>query len=479
MKFLFNKSKLSSLNAQTVLSLVSIFVLDAITYITNPIFANLLSTSAYGTVSLYSSYREIIMVVFGLQTLGSISYAAVNYKDKEYDKYCSCALTLSSISFVLCSIITIALMNQVGNLLDLPSLLIPFLVMQSFGNYIVSFNSYRLIYKKKAGSSALISGIVSLSGTILSIILIFIFKNVWNYDGYWGRIIGVFAPNIIVGTGLLIFIFTRAKPNFDKRFLKVCLIVSVPMIFHRLGQIFLARTDIIMINTLMSGDEGYKKTQVAIYSYAVSMGSVVGVIFNAFNNTWVAFLFDDYKTGNFDRIRKRSKNYLRLFSALTFGFLMISSEVIRWFVPSDYHYGVYLIPLMVLSSYFMFVYSFFVNIEIYHAKTLYTMIGTLCAAAINVLLNYLFIKRFGIFGASLATVISYSLLIVFHAAICNIKYKQYCIFPISFFVVEFIIVLIGVGMCYFFPDSIRSRWPFGFIALFYIIYSIYKRKSIF
>lgn len=479
MKFPFKKRDVSSINAQTILSLVSIFILDAITYITNPIFANMLSLTAYGTISLYTSFREIIVVVFGLQTLGTISYASINFKDKEYDKYCSCALTLSSISFVFCSTITIVFMNQVGSLLDLPSLLIPFLVIQGFGNCIIGFNSYRLIYRKKAGTSALISGIVSISGTILSILLVYIFKLVNGYDGYWGRILGVFAPNVIVATVILICIFVKYRPNLDKKYVKICLLLSIPLIFHRLGQIFLARTDAIMINYLISTDEEVKKTQVAIYTYAVSMGSVVGVIFNALNNTWVAFLFDDYKNGNFDAIKKRSKNYLHIFTALTFGFLTICPEIISWFVSSEYSFGVYIIPFIVLSSYLIFIYSFFVNIEIYHANTIFTMIGTIVTASINVALNYVFIKSFGLIGAAVATVTSYFILWMFHFVICNIKFRKFCIFPIRFFAVDLIIVLIGVLLCVFFPESMRSRWPLGFVALFYIIFSIYKRKSFF
>lgn len=473
------KRKLSSLNAQTLLSLVSIFVLDAITYITNPIFANLLSAPAYGVVSLYSSYREIIMVVFGLQTLGSISYASVNFREKEYDKFCSCALALSSLSFVICSAITIVFMNQVGPLIDLPSLLVPFLVIQSFGNYVISFNSYRLIYQKKAGTSALISGAVSLGGTLLSLILILVLKNARGYDGYWGRIIGVFAPNLIVGIALVVLIFRKAPPTFSKQMLKACLVISIPMVFHRLGQIFLARTDIIMINSLTAGDEDFRKTQVAVYSYAVSMGSVVGVVFNALNNTWVAFLFEDYKNKDFERVRQRSANYIKLFSALTFGFLTICPEIIRWFVPSEYHSGVFIIPLFVASSYVIFSYSFFVNIEIFHAKSIYTMIGTLSIAAVNILFNYLLLQQMGIVGAAVATLISYSLLLIFHGVVCRCKFREYCSFPIALLLGGAVLVALGVVLCFAYPDSLRARWPFGFSALGYIVYSVAKRKSIF
>ena len=479
MKRIFSSKKLASLNAQTIFSLVSIFILDAITYITNPVFANLLSQEAYGIVSLYSSYREVIMVIFGLQTLGSISYAAVHFKDGEYEKYCSCALTLSSLSFIVCSALTIALMNPVSVWLDLPSALIPFLVIQSFGNYIISFNSYRLIYKKQAGKSALISGIVSLSSAAVSIALVLIFKYTKGYDGYWGRIIGVFAPNIIVGLVLLILMFVHSKPNFDRRFLKICLIVSLPMIFHRLGQIFLARTDVFMINSMISADEAVRKSQVAIYYYANSMASVLAVIFNAMNNTWVAFLFEDFKQGNTERIRKRAKNYLHVFTALTFGFLTISPEVITWFVPTEYHYGVNLIPFMVVSTYLTFIYSFYVNIEVYHAKTVYTMAGTITSAGINVVLNYFLIRAYGLMGAVVATAISYGLLFLFHFIICKIRYRSFCVYAEWYFLLDAAIVAGGVVLAVLLKDYMWARWPFGFVALAYLIVSIARRKSIF
>ena len=478
MKELANKKK-PSLNSQTILSLISIIVLDAITYLTNPIFVNLLSQSAFGTISLYTSYREILMVVFGLQTLGSISYAVVHLKKGEFNKFCSTALLLSTISFVICSTITIVLSAQIAYLIDIPKVLIPLLVIHGFGSYIISFNSYRLIYEKKAGYAMLISGIVSFLSTGLSILLVIILKTHNGYNGYFGRVIGVFVPNVIIGLVFLVLQFKKAKPSLDKTLIKTCLLISVPLIFHRLGQIVLSRTDIVMINFLTSGSAEERKNQVAVYSYAVSMASIVSAIFNALNNSWVAFLFDDFKSENFSRIRKRSKNYIYLFTALTAGFLMIGPEIILWFAPENYSFGVNIIPLLTISLYLVFLSSFFVNIEIYHGKTIYTMIGTIFAALFNIALNYILIKSVGILGAAIATVISYFLLAAIHFFVSRFKFKKYFVYSMKPFITSCLIVTAMAILTFLYKDSIRARWTIGFLALFFIIFNIWKRKSIF
>ena len=62
----------------------------------------------------------------------------------------------------------------------------------------------------------------------------------------------------------------------------------------------------------------------------------------------------------------------------------------------------------------MFLYSFPVNYEFYHKKSIHIAIGTSVAAVINCILNYILIPKMGMAGAAVATLISYVMLWIFH-----------------------------------------------------------------
>ena len=61
-----------------------------------------------------------------------------------------------------------------------------------------------------------------------------------------------------------------------------------------------------------------------------------------------------------------------------------------------------------------FVYTQYVIIEMHLKKTTYVSIGTVVAAIINVLLNYLCIPRFGYIAAAYTTLVSYFMLLMMH-----------------------------------------------------------------
>ena len=63
---------------------------------------------------------------------------------------------------------------------------------------------------------------------------------------------------------------------------------------------------------------------------------------------------------------------------------------------------------------FQFIYSLYVNIEFYHKKQKNIAIGTIIAAIINIVLNFVFIPIFGYVVAAYTTLIGYFCLLIIH-----------------------------------------------------------------
>ena len=131
------------------------------------------------------------------------------------------------------------------------------------------------------------------------------------------------------------------------------------MVNHGLSQLILAQADKVMLKNMMNN------SVVGIYSFTFTFAHVMNIIYNAFNNTWVPFYYDDVKAENYEAIHRRSKNYIYVFTALSIGFILLAPDVIKLFAGKDFWTGISLIPVFVLANYMMFLYSFPVNVHSY------------------------------------------------------------------------------------------------------------------
>ena len=161
-------------------------------------------------------------------------------------------------------------------------------------------------------------------------------------------------------------------------------------------------------------------------------------------------------------------------------FLFLSPEFVRLFADKNYWGGINLIPLIVLSIFFTFLYSFGVNFELYLRKTKWIAIGTTAAAVVNIVLNALLIPKYELCGAAIATLISYVLLFVFHQ-LCARKMQDELQYPygILFFIKPIGIILMAVILFYIVQNLLIIRWGIAAIVGVYLVWNIVKNKSIF
>lgn len=157
--------------------------------------------------------------------------------------------------------------------------------------------------KKKAHMNFAISVMVAIAGIILS--LLFLYKgNFTEKTLYYGRAYGSAIPYIILGVVIGIVYILQGKTLYSKTYWKFCLPLCLPMVFHGLSQLVLGQADKVMLKGMMSD------SIVGIYSFTFTFAHIMNIIYNAFNNTWVPFYYDDVKANKIEAIHKRSKNYI-------------------------------------------------------------------------------------------------------------------------------------------------------------------------
>ena len=464
-------TKRMSRNKITVFNIVSTVILQGLSFFSAPVFSKTLGTTNYGIVSVYYTWVQIVSTVFTLQAANTIAIARSNFPEDEQIGYQSSVLSLATLSYGFFSLLTLAVTISLSARFNLDIRMVIAVLLNGWGLYCVNVLNAKFTYEFKADRNFFLSVSVAVLNIGLSLVLIRRFPADTNY---WGRILGQAIVYTLAGILILLILLRRGKTVYNKTYWRFTLPIAIPTIFHLLANLLLNQSDKLMLQQLVDN------SSVGVYSLASRFALVMNTIWSAFNNAWVPFYYDYTGKGEIGEMKKHAKNYIELFTVITIGFILLSREVFRVFASEEYWGGLDFLPIFAAGIYFVFLYSFPVNYEFFHKKTKSIATGTIMAAAINIILNYILIIRSGIFGAVVATMISHGFQFLFHFIRAKriIKEDQ---FP--FRMLEFIpglaFVFASCAVYYLLADSSKIRWGMGLAAGLYLMVKIVKRKEIF
>ena len=460
-----------NVNIVAFFNILGPIVLNGISFFTMPIFTRLLGTDNYGMYTIYYTWVNTFTILVSLQVMGTVGVANVRLEEDEKKKYYSSVLTLILITFGISMTIVMVGMPLLEKYLGLPQIMIILMMVHSLGMAFVNFATIRYTYEKKAHITFAISVSIALLGIILSLLLLQL--NYSKETVYYGRAIGSAIPYIVIGGAFAAIFLFQGRTFYSVKYWKFCLPLCLPMVFHGLSQLILAQADKVMLKNMMNN------SVVGIYSFTFTFAHVMNIIYNAFDNTWVPFYYDDVKAENYEAIHRRSKNYIYVFTALSIGFILLAPDVIKLFAGKDFWTGISLIPVFVLANYMMFLYSFPVNYEFYHKKSIHIAIGTSAAAVINCILNYILIPKMGMAGAAVATLISYVMLWIFHHLVSKYFIGEHYHYTIKEFLPGLCVMIIASLVVFLFEESILIRWILAILVGLALMKHLWKTKSIF
>lgn len=468
---IFKLNKEQNVNSLAFFNIMGPIILNGINFLTIPIFTRFLGTVNYGRVALYTTWVQILSILVGLETSGSIATARIHIGKDESKEYCASVLFLSFCTFLIIATISFAFIKPISRLVNMNEIVILLALVNSFATYVITFATIKFTFDKQSYKTFFISVLVSISSVVLSLIFIYETQNYENR--YIGRILGHALPNIIIGILIFVFFMYRGKTFFNKTYWKFCLPICLPLIFHALSQTVLSQSDKIMLQNF-SND-----SIVGTYSLIVTFTQIINIIWSALNNTWVPFYYDDVSAKNIKSIKSKTNNYLYVFTILTLGFILLSPEIVKLFSSSDFWGGIDLIPILSVGMYFVFLYSFPANFQFYHKKTANIAIGTVAAGLINIILNFLLIPKFTMMGAAMATLISYILLFFFQHIVAKYLVKNDYHYELKDFIFYILAICGGIIVFYLFKNLWIIRWMIGFILGVIMIKKIIKNKAIF
>lgn len=377
-----------------------------------PIFTRILTEEQYGTFAIFQSWYSIILIFTSFNIfLGGYTKGLLLYRDKR-EEFTSSLLLLTTLITCCFGFVYLVNIDFWTEVFELPPILMSAMFVELTLMPALEFwaakERFDFKYKKYVAVSLAMTAI-SLGGGVLAVL-----STTYKVEA---RVFSDVAAKAIFSGILFIFLFARGKKIFVKEYWSYALKFNIPLIPHYLSIYVLNQSDRLMIGGMVGNDKA------AFYSVAYTISTMMMLATSAVTNSLTPYIYkklDSSERGEYsnDQVTENIKQVTRPLFLLVAGLCILTMafapEVILIFAGRNYSEAIYVIPPIAASVFFIFLYSMFSTIEYYYQKTGFIAVATGISAALNLILNYIFIGVYGYYAAGYTTLVCYICLSFLH-----------------------------------------------------------------
>lgn len=389
-------------------------VLKGLSMISGPIFTRLMPTEQYGIVSTFMSWQSMLSAVITLNLASGVFNNGMLEFKEDRSVFQFSLVIISSSTAVVFMVIYSLFSPSLDQLFEMPKTLIYLLGVYYFFVPIFGYWSGRQRYEYKYKLLTCVTigiALLSLGFSLFAVI------SVPDEQKGVARIIASDLPHILVGAILLVCLGVKAKFKAKMEYIIYALKFNLPLLPHYVSMYALSSSDRIMITKIVGA------TYTAIYSVSYTVGMVINIVWTSIESAIAPWIYEKLSIGDKKSVRIRTFQILAFFAILSNFCALFAPDIISILAPEQYWEGVYIIPSIAASSYFIAAYSMHMRIELYYKQTAYATICTCITAGINLVLNYIFIQKFGYIAAGYTTLACYALLFTLHSI--NVHYRGF------------------------------------------------------
>lgn len=390
------------------------FLQKGISTITTPIFTRLLNVEEYGQFNIFMSWMSIISVIITLNLFSGV-YVSGLVKYEERNKEFSSSLQGLCLTLVLGWLVVYLLFKDFFNeVLSLSTFEVLSMIILIWTSAVFQFWSTEQRVNLRYKSLVVITLIVSFLKPSIGIILVLISDNKVH-----ARIIGLVFVELVFYLWMFVSQINKGRVFYDKTIWKYALSFNIPLIPHYLSTMILNSSDRLMIKRYVGiGEAG-------IYSLAYTISLVMLMFNQALYQTLEPWILKRIKQKKVGEISSAVYPAMFIIAIVNIIMIAVAPEVVKIFAPKEYYEAILVIPPIIMSVYFLFCPICFSVFAFYYKETKMIAIATTVAAALNIVLNCIFLPRFGYFAAGYTTLFSYIVYMVMHYIFMNCVCKKY------------------------------------------------------
>ena len=359
-----------------------------------PLYTNYLTTSEYGTAELVFTISQLVIPIVSVAIWnGVIRYGLMKGVNPED------VLLNSLLIWIVGSFLIIATTPLIG-LYSPISKWKWFLCVYSIGFII---NQIELQYLKVKDKNKLFAAISLIQTAVLAGMNIFLLVNLrTGVFGYLtSSIVSIYVAAVLI---FLIGGFYKElrKASFNKSLIKRLLLYSAPLIMNDLSWWLIHSSDKIMVEWMLSA------SALGLYTVASKIPGLINTFVNIFSQAWGVSSIREIESTNDTSYYSRVFN---VYSMMSFGaticFVSIIKPFMSIYVGTDFTSAWRYVPLLLLAASFSAISAYYGSMFGALQKSVECMWSTIIGAVVNVVLNYVCIKAWGVWGAIIGTLTAY------------------------------------------------------------------------
>lgn len=231
----------------------------------------------------------------------------------------------------------------------------------------------------------------------------------YNNTGF--LLMSILAQNVV--TFLLLYReWGTFRFRFDSALWKKIMVYSAPMIIVGLGGMVNETIDRLMLLKLYRGDAESASVAVGIYSANYKLAIFITLFIQAFRMSAEPFFFKQATDKNAPKTYARVMKWFVITLCLAFLFTALFLDVWKYFVGAAYREGLGVVPILLAANISLGVYY---NLSVWYKirdKMHIGMYITLVGAVLTLIINFVFIPRYGMYACAWATLAAYGTMMV-------------------------------------------------------------------
>ncbi|MFT4204921.1 MAG: oligosaccharide flippase family protein [Chitinophagaceae bacterium] len=313
---------------------------------------------------------------------------------------------------------------------------------------------------------------VNVSGVLLNIVLTFFFAGIlpkWaakSPDSFWATFLSrhtMVELLLYANLAQAIFAFLLLYPQWYKVEVKInkplwreLFIYSSPMIVTGLGGMINETMDRLMLVKWMPGGLEHAKIEQSIYSANYKLSIIISLFIQAFRMAAEPFFFSQSQDKQAPKLYARVMKWFVIVVCCAFLITVLYIDIWKMIVGPSYRSGLGVVPILLMANIFLGIYY---NQSVWYKLTNKMRAGmyiTLIGAVITIVVNYVFIPKFGMYASAWATFTCYGSMMV----ISYLWGHRYFTIPynvkkiLSYLIVMLLLFFVQKALMYWIPNTV-------------------------
>lgn len=456
-----SNSRAKYLVKNTFIFALSNIATKAISFFLVPIYTAVLSTYEYGVVDLTTTVITIAVPVATLNICDAVMRFALD-KDTDHTKITRVGTNVY-LTGCVAALLVIPICSLFDNLASHSGLIYLYLIAMAGSQlYLCDLRGKELLLQYSIGNI-----LQTFLVAVLNILFLVVFK--WGVSGYFAAyMIACFVTMVyalVIGKGYKSFRLRRMDIPLFKNMAKY----SVVLIPNSFMWWIMNSSDRIMVSAMVGVAAN------GIYAISYKLPSIVSIATNVFTQAWSYSAIKE--EGSKDEVKFNNQMLVYLTSISMYvgiALCTIMKPFLKIYVSDAYYEAWQYTPFLIIGCVYLTLGSFMATSYTVHKDSFGFLFSAMFGALFNIAFNYILIPHIQVYGAAIATCVSYILVFLFRLVHTrrylkyNIKNKEFIFGTVMLFAVSALM----------FVDNIYGQMAQIAILVVTTIFYVYAEKAL-